>query len=86
MCINPRKKLNTGNVIISKKNEQREIPRRTSEPVLSVHIETTTNGKVAQYQNQLTNLMDTLAPIKRKRVQTDMKQPSYDKQLPKKYN
>ena len=33
----------------------------------SIHIETTTNAKVEEYQNQITNLIDTLAPIKRKK-------------------
>ena len=50
---------------------------------LSIYTETTTNAKVEQYQSQLTNLIDTLAPIKRKKVQMDMKQPWYDEQVGK---
>ena len=48
----------------------------------SIHIETT-NAKVEQYQNQLTNLIDILSPITKKKVQRDMKQPWYDEQVAK---
>ena len=80
MCANPQKKLNRGNVVISKMDKekcQEELVYLFS----SVHIETTTNAKVEQHQNQLTNLINTLAPIKRKKVQRDMKQPWYEIQL-----
>ena len=47
----------------------------------SISHETTINSKVNKYQSGLTNIMDKLAPLKRKKIKQDMKQPWYDEQV-----
>ena len=49
----------------------------------SIYSKLIVHDKVDEHQKQLTNVMDQLAPLKRKKVHTDMKQPWYDEQLTK---
>ena len=49
----------------------------------SIHSKLTVNNKIDKYQKLLTNVIDQLAALKRKKVQMDMKQPWYNKQVAK---
>ena len=49
----------------------------------SIHSKLTVNDKVDEYKKLVTNVMDQLALLKRKKLQIDMKQPWYNEQIAK---
>ena len=66
-----------------KKMDKEQFQEDLSASLPLINQEKSVDAKIDQYHTILTSIMDKLAPIKRKRIKKDMKQPWYDEQLSK---
>ena len=69
------------NLLQHKKDGYDVFKEELKKALTSINEETAIDSKSEKYQNELKKILDELAPLKKKRIRKEMKQPWYDEQV-----